>query len=144
MDPLYRNGGYAYIYQLYGYNYCINVVTEKRDHPRAVLIRALKPVEGLELMAERQGINISSGNLKDLKNLTNGPSKLCQALGIDSYLNGIDLLGDELFIETGKKLEADKITATPRINIQYAEKYRHKPWRFIFKSSPFLSRVYKE
>ncbi|MGV8144887.1 MAG: DNA-3-methyladenine glycosylase [Methanothermobacter sp.] len=104
MDPLYKRGGYAYIYQLYGHNYCLNVVTEDEDHPRAVLIRALEPVEGAKLMLNRRGIlNFPSKNrvLRDnpvykLKNLTNGPSKLCQAMGIDARFNGIDLLGDEL------------------------------------------------
>lgn len=139
MDPLYKEGGYAYIYQLHGYNYCINVVAEKKDVPRAVLIRALKPVEGLDLMAKRRGIDISSGKLRDLKNLANGPSKLCQALAIDTLLNGIDLRGDELYITKDKDLK-NEIVATPRINIDYAEEYKDKPWRFILKGNDFLSR----
>lgn len=141
MDPLYKEGGYAYIYQLHGYNYCINVVAEKKDVPRAVLIRALEPVEGPDLMAERRGIDISSGKLRDLKNLTNGPSKLCKALAIDTLLNGIDLRGDELYITKDKDLK-NEIVATPRINIDYAEEYKDKPWRFILKGNGFVSRGY--
>ena len=151
MDPLYKRGGYAYIYQLHGYNYCINVVTEKEDQPRAVLIRALEPVEGLELMAQWRGMDISIYEIKNvenkpsskLKNLTNGPSKLCKALAIDNTLNGIDLLGDELYIIPGKGLK-NEIIATPRINIEYAEEDKDKPWRFIIKDNSFLSRIYKE
>ncbi len=139
MDPLYKRGGYAYIYQLHGYNYCINVVTEEKDVPRAVLIRALEPLEGLGLMARRRGVDISSGKLKNVKNLTNGPSKLCQALAIDTSLNGVDLLGDELYITKGRDLE-NEIVATPRINIDYAEEYKDEPWRFILKRNDFLSR----
>ena len=96
---LYKKGGFAYIYQLHGYNYCFDVVTEKEEVPRAVLVRALEPIKGLQLMAQRRGIDLSLGKLK---NLTNGPSKLCQALGIDKSINGIDLCGDELFISKRK------------------------------------------
>jgi DNA-3-methyladenine glycosylase len=151
MDPLYKRGGYAYIYQLHGYNYCLNVVTEKEDQPRAVLIRALEPVEGLELMAGRRGIELTINDVKNredkpssrLRNLTNGPSKLCQAFAIDNTLNGLDLLGYELYIISDKNIE-DEIVASPRINIEYAEEYQDKPWRFTIKGNSFLSRVYKE
>jgi len=151
MDPLYKRGGYAYIYQLHGNNYCLNVVAERNDQPRAVLIRALEPVEGLKSMAERREIDLSKNEVnkgKDkpsfrLRNLTNGPSKLCQAMGIDNTLNGIDLLGDRLYIIPGKSFN-NKIVATPRINIEYAEEDKDKPWRFIVKGNNFLSRVYKE
>ena len=142
MEPLYESGGYAYVYQLHGYNYCINVVTEKKDVPRAVLIRALEPLEGLESMAERRGIDISSGKLKDLRNLTNGPSKLCQALAIDTSLNGIDLLGDEVFIIAGEENLKEEIVATPRVNIDYAKEDKDNPWRFILKGNGFVSRGY--
>ena len=151
MDPLYKRGGYAYIYQLHGYNYCLNVVTEKEDQPRAVLIRALQPLKGLKIMAKLRGVNMSSLKIKNnsdtpssaVKNLTNGPSKLCQALAIDSALNGIDLTEDELYITSGNDLRKE-IVATPRVNIDYAEEDKDKPWRFILKDNSFLSRVYKE
>ncbi|MDD1775274.1 MAG: DNA-3-methyladenine glycosylase [Methanobacterium sp.] len=149
MDPLYKRGGYAYIYQLHGYNYCLNVVTEKENQPRAVLIRALEPIQGLELMARRRNIKLTADDMKTadkiskkLKNMTNGPSKLCQALGIDTSLNGVDLLGNELYIITGEDLN-DRMMATPRINISYAEEYQYEPWRFIIKGNSFLSRLYK-
>ncbi len=135
MDPLYKRGGFAYIYQLHGYNYCFNVVTEKAEVPQAVLIRALEPNVGLELMAQHRRIDLSSGKLK---NLTNGPSKLCQALGIDTSLNGIDLCGDEVFITKGEDLK-QQVMATPRININYAEEDRNKPWRFLIKGNEFVS-----
>jgi DNA-3-methyladenine glycosylase len=149
MHPLYKRGGYAYIYQLHGYNYCLNVVTEKENQPRAVLIRALEPIQGLELMARRRDIKITADEMKTadkiskkLKNLTNGPSKLCKALDIATSLNGIDLLGNELYIITGKDLN-NQIIATSRINIPYAEEYEYKPWRFIIIGNSFLSRLYK-
>jgi DNA-3-methyladenine glycosylase len=139
MDPLYNTGGFAYIYQLHGYNYCINVVTQKENMPQAVLIRAVEPVEGLELMIRRRKIDISRKS--KFKNLTNGPSKLCQAMDIDTSLNGIDLSGDELFITRGNGLRSDEeIMATKRIHIDYAEEYKDKPWRFLLKGNEFVSK----
>ena len=141
MDPLYKFGGFAYIYQLHGYNYCINIVTQEKNLPQAVLIRAVEPVEGLELMARRRKIGISKRS--KLKNLTNGPSKLCQAMDIDTSLNGIDLCGDEIFIESSTGLKNDeKIVASKRIHIDYAEEYKDKLWRFLLKGNEFVS--YKE
>ncbi len=144
MDPLYKTGGFAYIYQLHGYNYCINVVTQKKDIPQAVLIRALEPVEGLELMAQRRKIDISDSRKSKLKNLTNGPSKLCQAMNINTSLNGIDLCGDEVFITNQSGLRSnEEIIAAPRIHIDYAEEYRDKLWRFLLRGNAFVSKGYK-
>ena len=144
MDPLYETGGFAYIYQLHGYNYCINVVTQKEDMPQAVLLRAVEPLKGLELMARRRNIDISEGKMNKLKNLTNGPSKLCQAMDIDTSLNGIDLCGDDIFIEppTGLK-RGEEIVAAPRVHIDYAEEYRDKLWRFLLRRNRFVSVGYK-
>ncbi len=145
MDPLYGPGGFAYIYQLHGYNYCINAVTQKKSMPQAVLLRALEPLEGLELMAQRRKIDILEGKMSKLKNLTNGPSKLCQAMDIDTSLNGIDLCGDEVFIEppTGLK-SGEELVASPRVHIDYAEEYTTKPWRFLLKNNVFISKGYKK
>jgi DNA-3-methyladenine glycosylase len=144
MDPLYKTGGFAYIYQLHGYNYCINVVTQKEGIPQAVLIRAVEPVEGLELMAQRRKIDISDSKKIKLKNLTNGPSKLCQAMNINTSLNGIDLCGDEIFITNQAGLRSnEEIVAAPRIHIDYAEEYRDKLWRFLLKGNGFVSKGYK-
>ena len=144
MDPLYKTGGFAYIYQLHGYNYCINVVTQRESMPQAVLIRALEPVEGLELMAKRRKIDISDAKKSKLKNITNGPSKLCQAMNINTSLNGIDLCGDEVFItnQTGLRSK-EEIIAAPRVNIDYAEEYRDKLWRFLLRGNAFVSKGYK-
>jgi DNA-3-methyladenine glycosylase len=145
MDPLYKTGGFAYIYQLHGYNYCINVVTQKEGMPQAVLIRAVEPLKGLKLMARRRNIDISDGRKSKLKNLTNGPSKLCQAMNIDTSLNGIDLCEDEIFIEPPTGLKRDEeIVSGPRIHIDYAEEYIDKPWRFLLKGNVFVSKGYKK
>lgn len=140
MDPLYQEGGFAYIFQLHGYNYCINVVTQEKDIPQAVLIRAVEPVEGIELMARRRKINIENSSKNILKSLTNGPSKLCQAMGIDTSLNGADLCGNELYIVSTKYKVNNEIKVAKRINIDYAEDYKDKLWRFYLKGNLFVSR----
>lgn len=139
MDPLYKSGGHCYIFPIYGIGYCFNVVTESENVPRAVLIRALEPVDGMDLMLKRR--NLSRINSSNLKNLTNGPVKLCEAMDIDAKINGNNLCGDELFI-LGQKLGAnEKILTSTRINIDYAEEDQFKPWRFILEGNKFLSRT---
>jgi len=136
-------GGYAYIYQIYGINYCFNVVTEEPRKPEVVLIRALEPIDGIELMAKRRkNININ----KNLNHLTNGPSKLCQAMAIDKSLYGIDLCGGELFLASANNINNNNnnftinIAATPRINIDYAGEAKNYLWRFFLEGNPFISK----
>jgi DNA-3-methyladenine glycosylase len=143
MDPLYKAGGFAYIFQLHGHNYCFNVVTQKTGIPQAVLIRGLEPIQGLDLMAKRRNIDISTGLRSKFKNLTNGPSKLCQAMNIDTSINGIDLCGDELFITSGKKINDSEILIAPRVNIDYAEEDKDKLLRFFLKDNEFVSNYPK-
>jgi DNA-3-methyladenine glycosylase len=141
MDPLYKIGGFGYVFVIHGHNYCLNVVTQNENMPEAVLIRAIEPVECIELMSKRRQIILPDSERKTLKNLTNGPSKLCQAFNIDTSLNGIDLCGNELFITTSMpSKDVEKIVSAPRINIDYAEEYQHKLWRFFLKNNIFISR----
>lgn len=127
----YGEGGYAYVYTIYGLHCCMNVVTNRREVPEVVLIRALEPVSGIALMASRRGS-------QNLNALCSGPGKLTQAMGITKADYGLDLLGDKLYLEdTG--VTPPEIAATPRINIDYAGNAAAYPWRFIWKGSPFLS-----
>lgn len=129
---LYTQGGYAYVYLIYGMYCCMNVSTGKAGVPECVLIRALEPVIGFDIMAKRRKTD-------KLKSLCSGPGKLCQALSIDRTLYGADLCGDKLFIAESSEAPPAVITSTPRINIPYAEEDILKPWRFVDASSPFLS-----
>jgi len=139
MDPLYKSGGHCYIFPIYGRGYCFNVVTEAIDVPRAVLVRALEPVEGKYIMGNRRHFPVV--NPSNLKNLTNGPVKLCEAMDIDASINGTNLYGNDLFILKGSKLKSDeKILTSTRINIDYAEEDKFKPWRFILEGNKFLSK----
>lgn len=131
-------GGYAYIYQIYGNQFCFNVVTQKTNMPEVVLIRALELVEGVDLMIKRRGFYKKTE--KDIKNLTNGPAKLCCAMGIDKSLYGIDLCGDILFIAGSNPNETVEVVATPRINIEYAKEAKNYLWRFVIKNNKFVSK----
>lgn len=119
--------GHAYVYFTYGMHYMLNLVTEAAENPCAVLIRAALPLDGIETMEARRK--------RKGAELTNGPAKLCQALGIDKSLNGWDLTcGKELWVEDYKKIPAKSIITTPRIGIDYAEKeHKDAPWRFLLR-----------
>jgi DNA-3-methyladenine glycosylase len=132
-ETMYGLGGTAYVFFVYGMYNQFNVVTNVADAPHAVLIRALEPVEGIEIMRRcRHG--------QPDHNLTNGPGKLCIALGIDRKLDAADLLGNKVWLEERQKIGRARIASGPRIGIDYAEEWIDKPWRFWIKNNPFVSR----
>lgn len=134
-EIMYHDGGYAYVYFIYGMHYCFNVVTGTAGEGNAVLIRALEPVIGLELMQRRR-------NTKSARNLCNGPGKLCQALAITKNEYGLDLCAADspLRLIRYRHISDAQIVATPRINVVYAEEAAAWPWRFYVKNSPYVSR----
>ena len=115
-EPMYGIGGTAYVFFVYGMYYQFNVVTNVAGTPHAVLIRAIEPVEGIELMRKRRGSQPDH-------NLTNGPGKLCIALGIDRNLDGADLLGNKVWLEEGEEIPRSRIMSGPRTGIDYAEEW---------------------
>jgi len=126
-EALLMPAGYAFVYFTYGNHWMLNV-NAKTGKLGAVLIRGVEPIEGIEIMKKNRGIN-------DTKNLTNGPGKLTKAFGIDKRHNGLDLTGDELFIEdSDEKVEVVKST---RIGIT---KGKNKMLRFYIKSNRFVSK----
>jgi len=132
-ETMYDVGGTAYVFFVYGMYYQFNVVTNAADAPHAVLIRAVEPVEGIELMRKRrQG--------QPDHNLTNGPGKLCIAMGIDRKLDAANLLGNKVWIEDAEKIPPRRIASGPRIGIDYAEEWADKPWRSWIKDNPHVSR----
>ncbi|MBE6081100.1 MAG: DNA-3-methyladenine glycosylase [Tissierellaceae bacterium] len=140
VEIMYGPPGRAYIYFIYGMYYCLNAVTQKEGIPEAVLIRALEPLEGHDIMALNR-FNKEYKNLTStqITNLTNGPGKLCMAMGIDKKLNGSMLSGDTLYIEEGNNDKFD-IIKTKRIGIDYAEEAKDFLLRFYVKGSPFISK----
>ena len=124
---MYGEGGHAYVYLIYGIHFCLNAVTRRADQPEAVLIRALEPSEGIELMRAFRGVK------KD-RDLANGPGKLCEALQIKRPCNGVDLTGNELIIEdAGIRVKRSQMTAGPRIGVDYAGAAARRPLRFLFE-----------
>jgi len=138
--------GHAYVYLIYGLNYCFNIVTERKNYPAAVLVRAVEPVEGINLMCKNRNLNFQfstrlAGRQVFNFQLTNGPGKLCQAFKIDKKLNNIDSIGNALWLEDrGIKIKPREIAAAKRIGVDYAGKYKNKPWRFYIKGNKFVSK----
>jgi len=131
---MYGPPGHAYVYFIYGMHHCLNVVTEEEGFPAAVLIRAVEPLEGLEIMRRHR-----SG--KPDRELTNGPAKLCQALAIVKSFNGVDLCTSEvLFVEEGEIAGREEIAASPRIGIKADDLASSVPWRFYLRGNDFVSR----
>jgi DNA-3-methyladenine glycosylase len=132
-DVMFGLAGHAYVYFIYGFYNMLNLVTEAKDYPSAVLIRAVEPVGGVELMKSRR-------ELDALRSLASGPGKLCQAFAIDRSLNGADLCGNALFVEDHGE-GAPKFIATPRIGVDYAGKWKSKPYRFLIRGNQFVSKA---
>jgi DNA-3-methyladenine glycosylase len=130
---MFEPGGFAYVYMIYGFYFCLNVVTEAEGYPAAVLIRAIEPLAHTAVMRE-----LRKDPRRD-NNIASGPGKLCMAMAIDKALNGEDLTGNTLWIED-RKLEVGRIKTTPRIGVDYAGEYRNKPWRFFVHGNPHVSR----
>ncbi len=133
-ETMYDCGGTAYVYFVYGMYHQFNVVTNVEDVPHAILVRAVEPVEGLDVMRRRR-------RGRSEYELTSGPGRLCLALGIDRKLDKADLLGDRVWIEEGVSISPRQISRGPRIGIDYAEEWIKKPWRFWIKDNPFVSQT---
>jgi DNA-3-methyladenine glycosylase len=116
--------GHAYVYFIYGFWYCLNIVTEAQGVPHAVLLRALEPVA-------------------EVADKTWGPGLLCRAMHIDKALNGTDLCGDVLWLETPptRKAARPRIARGPRIGVDYAGEWARRPWRFYDRDSHYVSTV---
>ncbi|HEX5447701.1 MAG TPA: DNA-3-methyladenine glycosylase, partial [Candidatus Saccharimonadales bacterium] len=130
--PMFLAGGHIYVYFTYGMHYALNIVTGAEGVGEGVLIRAAEPVDGVEIMQKNRGI-------RDVNNLTNGPGKLAQALGItDISLSGKILNKSSIFLEPpAKKVSKKDIIAGPRIGITKAT---DQPYRFHLKHSRFVSK----
>ncbi|HEY8389597.1 MAG TPA: DNA-3-methyladenine glycosylase [Clostridia bacterium] len=136
---MWERGGFLYVYQIYGMYYCMNVVTEKEGTAAAVLIRAIEPLENIEIMANNRHIDLCVKSKKFL--ITSGPGRACQAFDIKKLHNGTDLINDEnITITEYKDYSLSDIVVTPRINIDYAPSAVDFPWRFFIKDNPYVSR----
>jgi DNA-3-methyladenine glycosylase len=128
-EVMFGPAGHAYVYFTYGFHHMLNFTTESEGVPGAVLIRAVEPVSGIEVMLANRG-------LQDTRSLADGPGKLTKAFGIDRSLNGEDLTeSDRLWVEDGKR--PGTIGVSSRVGVVGGASYR---WRLFAKGSPFVSR----
>ena len=135
-EVMYWGGGHLYVYFTYGMHFCANVVTGEQESGEAVLIRAVEPVEGIDVM-ERNRFGSAKKLEPTRRSLSNGPAKLCQALSIGRKENGIDLLGDEIYILQAPPISPSAVGRTGRIGITHG---REKKWRFFMKGNQWVSR----
>ena len=132
-ESMYLRGGHVYVYFTYGMHHCMNVVCGERDEGAAVLLRAIEPTEGLDLMFARRTA------ARRPRDLCSGPGKLTMAFGIDRSQDGLDLrVSRELFIE--RRGGRPTITSTPRIGVDYAGPWAKRRLRFLIRGNVHLSR----
>ena len=124
-EVMYTTSGCWYIYLIYGMHYCMNITTNGIGQPGAVLIRALEPIEGIDVMKKRR-------NTDDVHHLLSGPGKICEALGVDKNFNGISTDGSVF-----TAIVPSPIIQSPRVGIRAA---RDLPWRFYVKDNEFVSK----
>jgi DNA-3-methyladenine glycosylase len=135
-ETMYLPGGAAYVYLCYGIHHLFNVVTNVQDVPHAVLIRAVEPVEGIDIMLERRGKE------RLQPSLTAGPGAMSVALGIHTGLTGTSMQGPELYIEDrGIIVRAKDIVAATRVGVAYAMDDALRPYRFYLRNNPYVSKA---
>lgn len=147
-EVMYGEGGHAYIYLTYGMYWMLNIVTEEMGRPAAILIRAVEPQGGEDLMLEnrKRGSSFHKAKREQTeeylrRNLTNGPARLALAYGLTRELNGADMTGPSLFVERGEGTPDREIATSPRIGVAYAGEWALKPWRFYLEDSPWVSKT---
>ncbi|WP_026898388.1 DNA-3-methyladenine glycosylase [Daejeonella oryzae] len=134
-EMMFHSGGFVYMYICYGIHDMLNIVTGKKDIPHAILIRAIEPTVGLEIIKMRRE------NCKQSFKLCQGPGSLAKALGLTKLHNGIDLKGNTIWIEDhGISFKDDDIIAAPRVGMNFEGEFKTVPWRFLVKNNKFVSR----
>ncbi|HCL82862.1 MAG TPA: DNA-3-methyladenine glycosylase [Chitinophagaceae bacterium] len=133
-EDLYGAPGSVYIYICYGMHHLFNVITNKKDIPHAVLIRALEPLEGVEHMLNRTGKPVADYSL------TKGPGNLSRAMGMSKLHSGGNLFSEEIYIaDDGLRYKKEQVIVTKRIGVEYAREDAELPYRFIVKGNPYVS-----
>ena len=130
-EIMYAEGGHAYVYLIYGMYCCMNIIVNRENIPHCIFLRALEPVEGIELMKRRRGTD-------NLRQLCSGPGRLCIAMGIDKSLYGEDLCGECLWLEDDGFVPPGIIRGR-RVNIDYAGEDAERDWRFAVRGSHYIS-----
>lgn len=137
-EPMFGQGGISYVYLCYGIHNLFNIVSSVEGEPHAVLIRAIEPLTGIEIMETRRNMPATKAAI------SSGPGSAAKALGIDRSFNQKDLTGEEIWIEDhGIRYPAEDIAATPRVGVAYAQEDALLPWRFFVKGNKYVSKPNK-
>ncbi|HUC82930.1 MAG TPA: DNA-3-methyladenine glycosylase [Flavisolibacter sp.] len=135
-EVMYGSGGSAYVYLCYGIHQMFNIVTATEGEPHAVLIRAIEPLEGKELMLQRTGKKVWN------ETVTSGPGRVGKALGFHTSQCGLSLIGDEIYIaDDGFEVKEADLISSPRIGVDYAGEHAEWHYRFYLKDSPYVSGI---
>ena len=135
-EIMFNEGGYLYVYFTYGAHYCCNVVTGIKGKGTAILIRGIEPLDGLSTMIKNRFDGKLPGE-KEMRTLTNGPGKICQAFSISKKHYGIDLTGNKIYLLEQPNIKPEQIKVSKRIGIK---KSVDLPWRFYIKDNPYVSK----
>ncbi|WP_349408247.1 DNA-3-methyladenine glycosylase [Pseudalkalibacillus sp. SCS-8] len=139
-EVMYGEPGHVYMFLIYGMHHCFNIVTGPLHKPEAILLRALEPTEGVELMLEnRYGVKESYTRNHE-RNLTNGPGKLSKAMGFNMNHYGLPLQTSEIKLQEYDNIKDEFVEIGPRINIDYAEEHVSLPYRFSIKNHAYISK----
>ena len=133
-EVMFGPGGRAYVYLCYGIHQMFNIVTSKEGEPHAILIRAVEPIEGKDIMLQR------TGKQKWDSSITSGPGRVGKAFGFHTSQCGLDLTGEELYIaDDGFRVNEEEIVSTPRIGVDYAGEHAAWHYRFYLRDNPYVS-----
>lgn len=134
-ETLYRNGGISYVYLCYGIHHLFNIVTSFEGEPHGILIRAVEPLIGKDIIEFRRKMSITKTTI------SSGPGSVSKALGIDGYFNKKDLTGEEIWVEDHHiRYNSDEIAEVPRVGVAYAQEDAFLPWRFFVKGNKYVSK----
>lgn len=137
-EIMYSQGGVSYVYLCYGIHHLFNIVSSVQGEPHAILIRAIEPLIGKEIIESRRNMPVAKAAI------SSGPGSAAKALGIDRSFNKKELIGDEIWIEDHSiRYDPDAIAATPRVGIAYAQEDALLPWRFFIKGNKYVSKPNK-
>jgi DNA-3-methyladenine glycosylase len=135
-EVFYNDGGLSYVYLCYGIHYLFNIITNDADTADAVLVRAIEPIDGVDIMLQRRGMT------KMEYRIAAGPGSVSKALGLTKHHNGIDLTEDHIWVEKrGIRYTDDQIIASPRVGVDYAGDDAFLPWRYRVKDNPWVSKA---
>ena len=135
-EVMYGSGGRAYVYLIYGIHQMFNIVTSREGEPHAVLIRAIDPIEGKEIMLER------TGKTNWDETITSGPGRVGRALGFHTSQNCLSLASKELYVaDDGYNVKEENIVSSPRIGVDYAGEHAAWHYRFYIKDNPYVSGI---